>query len=266
MTATAATRENITDILCIGAQKASTSWLHHVLNAHPRTHSFPNSRPVTSTNKEAHFWDWNRKRGVDWYRALMTPKDPARLSMDFTPEYSTLPEPDIAECKALNPGARVIYVLRDPLARAVSAIRMHTKWRSDDAAADALRVGFDADFLALLKRAGVAAQSSYVANFQRWAKHYDDILVLSYEDIRADPHAVIARVFAHCGLSLDDMHAEARAEFDTRMARRVWASVPYTLEPEALWFLHGLTHPKREAAEAFFNLRFNEHREVLKTA
>ena len=35
----AAARANITDILCIGAQKASTSWLHHVLNAHPRTHA-----------------------------------------------------------------------------------------------------------------------------------------------------------------------------------------------------------------------------------
>ncbi len=256
-------RANVTDILCIGAQKASTSWLHHVLNAHPRTYAFPNSRPVTSTNKEAHFWDWNRKRGIDWYRKLMTPPDPARLSLDFTPEYSTLPDGDIAECKRLNPEARVIYVLRDPLARAVSAIRMHTKWRSNDAAAEALEVAFDDDFIALVKRAGLNAMGSYVANYQRWARHYDDILVLNYEDIRADPHAMVARVFTHCGLTLEEMPPEARAEFDQRMEKRVWASVRYPVSAQALHFLHGLMWPKREAAESFFGMKFAEYREVL---
>ena len=256
-------RESITDILCIGAQKASTSWLHHVLNAHPRTHAFPNSRPVTSTNKEAHFWDWNRKRGIDWYRTLMTPPDPAMLSLDFTPEYSTLSEADIAECKRLNPGARVIYVLRDPLARAVSAIRMHTKWATDDAAADAVQVPFDDAFVDLVGRAGILPMGSYVANYQRWARHYDDILVLNYEDIRRDPHGVIARVFAHCGLEIDTMPPEAKAEFDKRMAKRVWASVPYALTPEAVHFLHGLMWPKRRAAEGFFGVTFEEYREIL---
>src|SRR6056297_1799218 len=113
-------RENITDILCIGCQKGSTSWLHSVLNSHTGTYAFPNSEPVTSTSKEAHFWDWNHDRGVDWYRSLMTPDDPAKLALDFTPEYATLTNDQIAECKALNPTARVIYILRDPLARAVS--------------------------------------------------------------------------------------------------------------------------------------------------
>ncbi len=256
-------RENVTDILCIGAQKASTSWLHHVLNAHPRTYAFPNSRPVTSTNKEAHFWDWNRKRGIDWYRTLMTPPDPSLLSMDFTPEYSTLPDADIAECKRLSPGARVIYVLRDPLARAVSAIRMHTKWRTKGAAADAVEVLLDDDLLALIKRAGVVAMGSYVANYQRWSRHYDNILVLNYEDIRTDSEGVVARVLDHCGLSQDALSPEVRAEFDARMEKRVWASVPYTLDREALCFLHGLMWPKREAAERFFGLQFGEYRELL---
>lgn len=256
-------RKNITDILCIGTQKASTSWLHHVLNADPRTYAFPNSRPVTSTNKEAHFWDWNRNRGIAWYKDLMTPPDPARLSMDFTPEYSTLPDADIAECKRLNPEARVIYVLRDPLARAVSAIRMHTKWRSNDAAAEAVQIALDDDLIALIRRAGIAAMGSYVANYQRWARHYDNILVLNYEDIRTDPETAVARVFAHCGLDFDTMPHSARAEFEIRMAKRVWASVPYAIAPEALHFLHGLTWPKREAAEAFFGMRFGEFRELL---
>lgn len=256
-------RQNITDILCIGAQKSSTSWLHHVLNAHPQTHAFPNSRPVTSTNKEAHFWDWNRKRGIDWYRTLMTPPDPALKSLDFTPEYSTLRESDIRECKQLNPSARVIYVLRDPLARAVSALRMHTKWRSDDAPAEALAIGLDDDFLALLERARIALNSSYVANFQRWKAHYDDILVLNYEDILAHPEEVMAQVLEHCGLDPAAMSPEDRAEFDRRMQKKVWKSTRYPFSRDALYFLHGLMWPKREAAERAFGFRFREFRDVL---
>ncbi len=259
-------RENCADILCIGAQKASTSWLHHVLNAHPQTYSFPNSEPVTSTTKEAHFWDWNHKRGVDWYRTLLLPDDPTRLSMDFTPEYSMMSERNIAECKEINPTARVIYVLRDPLARAISAIRMHMLWRSDNAAKDELKIEFGEDLLELIDKARVFDMSSYMANYQRWAKHYDDILVLNYEDIVAEPLKMVRQVYKHVGLSVDHMPPAARAEFDTRMKKRVWASVPYPVRSDVLYFLHGLLWPKRQAAERFFKFEFKEYDDVLRAA
>ena len=258
-------RENCADILCIGAQKASTSWLHHVLNAHPQTYSFPDSEPITSTTKEAHFWDWNHARGVEWYRSLMAPPEPARLSMDFTPEYAIMSEAQIAECKSLNPGARVIYVLRDPLARAISALRMHTLWRKGDADAEDVKIRFGDEFLGLLRDARVTEMSSYMANFQRWAKHYDNILVLNYEDILSDPDAVMARVYAHCGLEIGTMPPDARAEFDKRMQKRVWASVPYALSPDVVYFLHGLLWPKRQAAERYFNMQFAEYRAFLES-
>lgn len=257
------TRENCADILCIGAQKASTSWLHHVLNAHPATYSFPNSEPVTSTTKEAHFWDWNHDRGADWYRTLLTPPKPERLSMDFTPEYSLMSDEQIAECKQLNPTARVIYVLRDPLARAISALRMHTLWQSDGKDAEQVEISFDDSFFELLQNARIFEMSSYVANYRRWAKYYDNILVLNYEDIVSDSHAVIRHVYTHCGLDVDTMPPQARAEFDKRMQKRVWASVPYTVRPHVTYFLHGMLWPKRQATEKNFKMRFQEYRDVL---
>ena len=177
-------RDNIADILCIGCQKGSTSWLHSVLNTLPDTWAFPDSEPVTSTNKEAHFWDWNHKRGVDWYRSLLTPPDPALRSMDFTPEYAYLADRQIAECKALNPKARVIYILRDPLARAVSALRMHILWRFGKDHAEPLQL--DETFYTLLRHARVMQHGDYGRNLAAWRRHYPDMIVLNYEDFHTD--------------------------------------------------------------------------------
>lgn len=263
---TVPSRENLADILCIGAQKASTSWLHNVLNAHPRTYAFPNSAPITSTNKEAHFWDWNHKRGVDWYRALMTPPEPDRLSMDFTPEYALMSDAQIRECKELNPTARVIYVLRDPLARAISALRMHTLWNNRDAKPEDVIISFSDDFIALMKKARISENSAYFANYERWSRHYDNILILNYEDIQSDPARIIDRLFTHCGVELGEMPPDAREEFNKRMNRRVWASVRYAVTPQVAYFLHGLLWPKRAAAERFFKVEFHEYQDVLRDA
>jgi len=257
------TRENCADILCIGTQKAATTWIHQVLNAHPLTYAFPNSKPVTSNNKEAHFWNWNHARGVEWYRQLMTPPEPTRLSMDFTPEYSLMTEAQISECEQINPSARVIYVLRDPLARSVSALRMYVRWRSKNAAAGDATIRFDEEFLKLLQHARVLEMTSYVANYERWARHYDDILVLNYEDIQRDPLALMSRIYAHCGLDIETIPPDARGEFDRRMKRRVWVSTRYAIDRDALHFLHGLLWPERQAAEERFGFTFSEFREAL---
>ncbi len=256
-------RENIADVICIGAQKTSTSWLHHVINVHPDMYVFPNSKPVTSTNKEAHFWDWNRKRGVDWYRELLTPPDPSKKSMDFTPEYAFLQSEDIHECKRLNPTAKVIYVLRDPLSRAVSALRMQTSRALGDKVAEDYVIPFDDDTLKMIENSKVAEHSSYYANHARWSRYYEDILVLNYEEILEEPREVMTRIFAYLELDERKMTAEHRKTFDQRFERKVWKSVEYGVSTEMLYFLHGLTWQKREAAENQFGFKFREYEKTL---
>ncbi len=259
-------RANIADILCIGAQRAMTSWLHHVLSAHPGTWAFPDFGPVTSTAKEAHYWDWNHHRGPDWYRVLMRPLgDPGRLSMDFTPEYAFLSADQIDDCHRLNPGARVIYIMRDPLARAVSSLRMHTMWATDNAAPDAVTLDLDATLLQRMDHARLHDHCAYAENLARWSRHYD-VLVLSFEDLRADPVAGLDRVLAHVGLSRDAMPPEARAEFDARAARPIWQTPRYRLTADALDFLHGALWREREGAEAVLGLRFEEWRSTMAEA
>jgi hypothetical protein len=256
-------RANVTDILCIGCQKGSTSWLHSVLTCHPATWAFPDSEPVTSTDKEAHFWDWNHQRGVDWYRALMTPPEPVLRSMDFTPEYAFLSADQIAECKALNPSARVIYILRDPLARAISALRMHLLWTHGKGWDGALDLG--PDLLSLIDKARLSLHGDYVANINRWRNAYPDLIVLNYEDFHTNRAASVAQVMAALGLDPAAMGTEGQARLQGLMQARVWQSEPFPVTRRARMFLNGLTREWRARAERDLGLRFSESARLLNT-
>lgn len=257
-------RANIADILCIGCQKGSTSWLHSVLNTHPRTHSFPDSEPVTSTDKEAHFWDWNHHRGTDWYRALLTPPDASMLTMDFTPEYAFLSDDQIAECKALNPTAQVIYILRDPLARAVSTIRMYMLWVLGKAHTAPLHL--DATFYGFVREARLDRHGDYRRNLRAWKRHYPEMLVLNYEEFHTNRAASVDGILRALGLDPAEIDGDRRAAFQALMGGRVWASEPFALDPQVLMFLHGLTWRFREEAAADLGLVFTEGERLLGVA
>lgn len=254
-------RANIADILCIGSQKASTSWLHSVLQHHPDTAFFDDHEPLTSTVKEAHFWDWNRHRGVEWYRTLMTPPQPHRLMMDFTPEYAFLSDDDIGECKALSPQARVIYILRDPLARAVSAVRMHMLWYLGKDHAAPLRM--DDTGRDMIAKARLAAHGDYLRNLRAWQRHYPDLLLLHYEDFHRNRPAAVAQVMAFIGLAPDRMSAENHKAQAAMLSQRIWESERFALSAEVLHYLHGLTWHYREDCARELELRFDEGASLL---
>jgi hypothetical protein len=257
-------RANVADILCIGCQKGSTSWLHSVLQHHPDTAFFDDHEPLTSTVKEAHFWDWNRHRGVDWYRTLMTPPQPHRLMMDFTPEYAFLPDDDIAECKALSPAARVIYILRDPLARAVSGVRMQMLWHLGKDHREPLRM--DETGQAMLERARLEAHGDYLRNLRSWQRHYPDLLLMHYEDFHQDRPAAIAQVMAFIGLSPARMSADNHKAQAAMLSTRIWESERFTLSAQVLHYLHGLTWHFREDCRRELGMTFQEGASLLASA
>lgn len=254
------TRDSAADILCIGAQRAMTSWLHRVLSAHPDTWAFPNFDPVTSTSKEAHYWDWNRHRGDDWYRVLMRPLDDDHQSLDFTPEYAFLKDAQIAECRAINPTAKVIYILRDPLARAISAIRMRTMWATNGQSPDSHTITFGRDFLERCKNARLWEQGAYARNAKRWRRHYPNLLLINFEDLRDAPMQTLAKIFDHCALNTSDLADHVKLEIEHRAKDVVWKTPAYQLDADCLHFLRGVTWPEKRAAESELGMTFDEGR------
>ena len=219
-------------VVCIGAQKAGTSWLHQQLNEHPKIWTTP--------FKELHYFNarhcpehrqwlpWHfrealraterrfRARGEEmpdemvrylvemtsdpmftpkWYRHAFAPAPRGMLPMDSTPEYSTLPEAGVDEVADFLPRAKFIYLIRDPVARAISQLRMNLarKKALPKAAAGYLRHLDDPD---------LAARGDYATYLPRWQARIppDRLLVLPYGRIASDPAGLMAEVEAFLGL------------------------------------------------------------------
>lgn len=258
-------RANTADVLLIGAQRGLTTWAHRLAVLHPDAWAFPDCAPLTSTNKEAQFWTRNRHRGTDWYRCLLTPPEARhRRSLDFTPDYALLDAEAIAECKALSPAARVIYILRDPLARALSALRVHTMWETGHAAPETVTLHPGPEIAARAERARLWAHADYAGNLARWRAAYPDLAVFNAEDLAADPVAGAERLLAAMGLDPARLAPETRATFDDRARARVWPAPAYPATPELIGWLHGATWTDRQRAEAETGFRFKEFEAILK--
>lgn len=260
-------RANTADVLVIGAQRAMTTWAHRLAALHPDAWVFPDFSPLTSWGKEAQFWSRNRARGPDWYRVLMTPPERrTRLSLDFTPDYAILSPTQIDECKALSPTARVVYILRDPLARALSALRMHTMWDQNSPPAVALTLDHSPEIEARAARARLWEHADYAGNAARWRAAYPDMVVLNAEDLAADPVAGAARLLTAMGLDPARLSPEGRSRLEARARERVWPATPYPAAPGLLAWLHGATWAARAQAQQVFGFQFNEFEEVLKVS
>ena len=97
------------DFLCIGAQKAATTWLHDMLSRDSSGNVL-----LPTFKKEVHFWDWNRHKGLPWYALQFPEKERATEQKvgEINPCYSVLPEKDISEIKALFPNVKLIFIAR----------------------------------------------------------------------------------------------------------------------------------------------------------
>jgi len=252
-------KENLTDIICIGAQKASTSWLHHVINAHPKVQAFQGNK-YTSTNKEAHFWDWNYHRGIDWYKDLMKVEE-GKLSIDFTPEYALAGEDRVEECKHHSPSAKVIYVLREPVCRAISALRMFILRDKGEKSDFTLEYGDY--FLEAVKKSRITRHSEYFRNYSTWNQQYDDMLVINYEDIRKNGPEVVDNLYKYLNLDFKEMNGVMREEFSKRMQKTVWKSTEFEISRDCKMFLEGMLYRNRNYFESAFGITFEEHKNLL---
>ena len=105
------TEAKLPSFLCVGTQKAGTTTLHALLGLHPMIFLPP--------RKEVHYFSLHYGEGLEWYRNFFDSAGNKQITGEITPYY--LFHPYVAERIANDLGkVRIIILLRDPVARALS--------------------------------------------------------------------------------------------------------------------------------------------------
>jgi hypothetical protein len=197
--------DRLPNFLIIGAQKCGTTWLAAMLRQHP---------DVYMPDQEIHFFDkaGNYEKGIEWYAGHFAGAENIRRVGEKTPDYfwadgrggeGHLPDVNRHIHRHL-PDAKLIVTLKNPVDRAVSAVKhlIRTRRISPLHRMDDLLAGKKA---ALLERFGVfevgrffTLLTAYLDLFRR-----DQILVLFFEeDIVQRPHEGLKKVCSF--LEIDD--------------------------------------------------------------
>lgn len=230
-------------MFCVGATKAGTTWLHDQLSAHPECHlrtikefhyfSTNNDAQwakmlgdtrdeITRLGKEpifdpasfaarrlADLRGWAevlaaRAVNIELYRAFMLDGLGARkLVGDFTPAYSVIRGKTLERMLELGRDVRVVYLIRDPLARLWSHIRMSAERAAPQdfaqTATDLLRRTLLGEVEGGIQ--GMLRRGDYAGNLPKLQRVFGAarLLVMFTEDLMTA--AGYARLLAFLGLS-----------------------------------------------------------------
>lgn len=198
---------DLPDFLIVGAMKCGTSTLQAQLTLQPGI--------FMTTPKEPNFFsdDDVHARGLDWYRALFSGARPGDLKGEASTHYTKLPTyPDcLPRLTATLAAPRIIYLIRDPVARAVSHY-IH-EWTMGQMSGD-IEAAF-ARHPELIDYGCYARQiAPYVEAFGA-----DRIFLSSLEAMTASPQALLERVCAFLGHEGRPVWREEKAQVNVSAER-----------------------------------------------
>jgi hypothetical protein len=194
--------------ITIGAMKSGTSSLHQYLRLHPEIH--------VSWVKETNHFKLPKPPpgGMLRYQALLT--GPGRIVGETSPNYTkALIFPGVARrMHEAVPEARLIYILRDPVDRALSHYhhnRLHGRERRT------IETAFMSDV-----DNNYIDTSRYYSQLEHFLCYYqkDRILVLDFAELKSNPQQVMRRVFGFVGVAPDFTHPHIGRVFHDSKSKR----------------------------------------------
>ncbi len=229
------TPPRLPDFLCIGAMRCGTTTLWEMLRRHPRV--------FMPERKEIHFFD-NRDgqydAGLGWYREQFRAAPDGAVRGEFSPAYIFVEEA-CERIRAALPDTRLVAILRDPVARAWShywfSVRQGHETlsfeRALDGEADRLRTGTSMD----VRMFSYVARGRYLQQLLRFERAFsrEQICVVLFEDLMADPVPVLARVCAHIGVEASALPPEAGTASRNRAVYPRWARLHVAAKRARRW-------------------------------
>lgn len=184
------------NLFIIGAMKAGTSSLHEYLHQHPEIFMARFKEPQYFA---PHRTRWNAawgqgnpfpEPGIDWYLRLFAEAGGAKYAGESSSSYTA--RPWVTDCEkrihAFNPEARLIYLMRDPIERAISHY-----WHF---VADGRE---DRGMLTAIKQTDeYIARSNYAMQLQPYLDTFgsSQVFTLTLEELNKNPDAVFRSIFS----------------------------------------------------------------------
>jgi len=178
--------------------------MHQLLLHHPAL-CFP--RGVD----ESMFFDLYYERGLPRYIAYFDHRQENQYCGEFSPTYfdeEVVPD----RIAALNPECRIIISIRDPIDRAVSLYQHHlNKGRVRGAFGEAI-----------VQMPRIVSSGQYSRHIPRWLDKFgrNRLLFVPLLDIKADPGAVLNRVYQFLGVDSIEMPSEGHQRINAAESPR----------------------------------------------
>lgn len=215
--------------ICIGAQKAGTSWLYDNLCHHPDV-CMP---PV----KELHFFNtvcaheqllgvetynplvlsklWRyfiknpslnnicwlkmfylEPKSIKWYLDLFGRIPSDKCVGDITPGYSTLDERGVAFAhRVLSDECKVFIILRNPVERLWSSLKMHYRWKGGNIRNQDLE-----SLVAEMRTASHYLRTDYARMVTLWQKYFENFKIFLFDDLCENPVRFLFEIEDYLGI------------------------------------------------------------------
>jgi len=192
-----------------GAPRAGTTWLYRNLDRHPDVFLSANKEPRHYAVREAEHlafsgpgderWLSHLVQDRDAYEALFADATTGQLRGEASSDYLYRSSTAAARLREEVPAVRLIFILRDPARRAHSNWLQHVQHgREPLAFADALDAEEERIEQGWAWWWHYARRGFYAEQLEPFLEAFprDQILVLLHDDLRRDPHGLLARACA----------------------------------------------------------------------
>jgi hypothetical protein len=251
MSRTARELVTLPTLFIIGAAKAGTTSLHYYLDQHPEIQMSATKEPNFFSGPEDGLpYPLGRVETLADYERLFESAAPVRgeASVCYThyPRRKGVPE-RIKECV---PGAKFLYVVRDPIARSVSQYRYSVAVEGERRSVQEVLRGFEDP------SSPCVCPSRYATQLELYLRHFpqDSVLVVDHADLHANRRSTLSEIFRF--LSVDEtvdssqFDEELNATRDHRMVPSSYTRIRAAGASAAVsWVPSSVRRPTRRAIE-----------------
>jgi len=188
--------QNLPNLVIVGAMKCGTTSLYRYLNLHPQVCMTRHKEPDFFIKEGASY-----RKGLSWYKSNFNKKNV--IIGEASPNYSKCHVfPNVPECMhEVIPDAKLIYIIRDPVKRAVSHYFHQYIARKENRD---INIAFQE-----LANNHYVKTSQYGYQLEQFLPYYslNNILILTLEELFQDRLNTLKKVFKFLEIDSDFLHS-----------------------------------------------------------